>query len=81
MCQDNTTYHMSIVMTLFRALYGYDSLSFVDQAFGDNKDPKAKDWVQGNQYILNVLKDNLQIAQNQDKMYVDRHKVEHNFEV
>ena len=50
---------MSIGMTSFWALYGYDSPSLVDLVFGDNKDPKAKDWVQGNQYILNVLKDNL----------------------
>jgi hypothetical protein len=41
----NTTYHMSISMTLFRALYGYDAPSFVDLVFGDNRAPKAKDWI------------------------------------
>jgi hypothetical protein len=41
----NTTYHMSIVMAPFEALYGYDAPSFVDLAFGDNKAPKYKDWI------------------------------------
>jgi hypothetical protein len=42
----NTTYHMSIGMTPFRALYGYNAPSFVDVVFGDNRAPKAKDWIQ-----------------------------------
>jgi hypothetical protein len=49
----------------FRALYGYDDPSFVDLAFGDNKAPKAKDWIQESQDILKDLKDNLQTTQNQ----------------
>ena len=32
----NTTYHMSVGMSPFRALYGYDDPSFVDLVFGDN---------------------------------------------
>jgi hypothetical protein len=39
----NTTYHMSIRMSPFRALYGYDTLSFVETAFGDSRVPGAKD--------------------------------------
>jgi hypothetical protein len=61
----NTTYHMSIGMTPFKALYGYDVATFVDQAFGDSRAPKAKDWVQESQDILRTLKDNLQMAHNQ----------------
>jgi hypothetical protein len=77
----NTTYHMSIGMTPFRALYGYDAPSFVDLAFGDSRAPKAKDWIQESQDILKTLKDNLQMAQNQQKIYADRHRVECTFEV
>jgi hypothetical protein len=33
----NTTFHMSIGMTPFQALYGYDASTFVDQIFGDNR--------------------------------------------
>jgi hypothetical protein len=62
-------------------LYGYDAPSFVDLAFGDNRAPKAKDWIQESQDILRALKDNLQTTQNQQKLYADRHRVERTFEV
>ena len=42
----NTTFHMSIGMSPFRALYGYDALTFDDMIFGDSRAPKAKDWVE-----------------------------------
>jgi hypothetical protein len=42
----NTTYHMSIMMSPFRALYGYDAPSFVETVFGDNRVPGAKYWVE-----------------------------------
>lgn len=77
----NTTYHMSIGMSPFRALYGYDASTFVDLIFGDSWAPKAKDWIKESQDIFKVLKDNLQTAQNQQKMYADRRRVKHNFEV
>jgi len=76
----NTTHYMSIGMTPFRALYGYDASSFADIVFGDNRAPKAKDWILESQYIIKGLKDNLQTTQNQQKMYADRHRVEKHFE-
>ena len=72
---------MSIKMTPFKAFYGYEALNFADLAFGDNRAPKAKDWVQDSQDILKVLKENLQTAQNQQKLYANKHKVECSFEV
>jgi hypothetical protein len=77
----NTTHHMSIGMTPFRALYSYDSLSFVEIAFGDSRAPMVQDWVQQSQDILRELKDHLQRAQNQQKVQADKHRVEHTFEV
>jgi hypothetical protein len=65
----------------FRVLYGYHAPSFVDLAFGVSKTPEAKDWLQESKDILRVLKENLQIAQNQQKMYVHRHRIERNFEI
>lgn len=56
---------MSIGMTPFRALYGYDALSFADVVFGDSGAPKAKDWIQESQHIL---KDNLVTTRNQQKV-------------
>jgi transposase InsO family protein len=38
----NTTHHMSIGMSPFRALYGYDAPSFVDLAFGRAELPRPK---------------------------------------
>jgi hypothetical protein len=76
-----TTYHMSIRISPFRALYGYDAPSFVDLEFKESRAPREKYWLQKNQDILRVLKENLHVTQNQPKMYVDRHRVEHKFEV
>jgi transposase InsO family protein len=39
----NTTFHMSIGMTPFRALYAYDAPTLVDLVFGESRAPKAKD--------------------------------------
>ena len=77
----NTTHHMSIGMSPFRALYGYDAPSFVEMAFGESRAPKAKDWIQESQDILKALKDNLVMAQNQQKTYADKHRVELSFEI
>ena len=47
--------------------------------FGDSSAPKAKYWVEESQEILKLLKDNLQVAQNQQKQYVDKHREERTF--
>ena len=77
----NTTHHMSIGMSPFRALYGYDAPSFVEMAFGESRAPKAKDWIQESQDILKAFKDNLVMAQTQQKTYADKHRVECSFEI
>ena len=41
----NTTFHMSIGMIPFRALYRYDAPTLVDLVFGESRAPKAKDWI------------------------------------
>jgi hypothetical protein len=55
----NTTQHMSIGMSPFRALYSYDPLSFVEIAFGDSRSPMVQNWIQQSQDILRELKDHL----------------------
>ena len=60
----NTTHHISIGMTPFWALYGYEALSFSDVMFGVSKAPREKEWIQENQDILRALKDNIATAQN-----------------
>eukprot|EP00253_Pinus_taeda_P034977 PITA_34977 len=49
--------------------------------FGDSKAPRAKIWIQESQDILRVLKDNMATAQNQQKLYADRGRVERQFEI
>ena len=72
---------MSIGMAPFKVLYGHEPLSFIDTVLGDSHAPRAKDWLQEGQDILRSLKENLQQAQNQQKMYADRRRIERSFEV
>ena len=72
---------MSIGMSPFLALYGYHALSFADMMFGASKAPRAKDWIQESQDILQALNDNMTTAQNRHKLYADRGRVERQFEV
>jgi hypothetical protein len=68
-------------MAPFKALYRYEPLLFIDRALGDSRAPRAKDWLHEGQDILKVLKENLQNAQNQQKIYADRHRIERSFEI
>jgi hypothetical protein len=77
----NTTHHMSIGMSPFRALYGYDPLYFGEISFSDSRAPMVQDWIQQSQDILRELKDHLQKAQNQQKVQEDKHIVDCTFEV
>jgi hypothetical protein len=77
----NTTHHLSIGMSPFKDLYSYDPLTFVEIVFGDSRAPMAKEWILESQDILIELKDNLHRAQNQQKLYADKKRVEHTFEV
>jgi hypothetical protein len=43
---------MSIRMSSFRELYGYDAPSFVETVFGDSRVLGGKDWVEESQRIL-----------------------------
>jgi hypothetical protein len=77
----NTTYHMSIRMSPLRELYGYDTPSFVETVFGNNRVLGGKEWVEESQRILKAVRENLQTTQNQQKIYVDRQRFECSFEV
>jgi hypothetical protein len=77
----NTTFHMSIGMTPFQALYGYDAPTLVDLVFEESRAPKAKDWIIESQEILKLFKENLQMMKNRQKISADRHRIERIFEV
>ena len=67
----NTTHHMSIQMTPFRALYGYNTPSFADFLMSDVRVPCAGDLLQERKDIVDALRDNIAKAQNQQKQYAD----------
>lgn len=75
-----TTYHISIGLNPFRALYGNDAPIFIDMALGDNMASMARYWLQESQDIPRILKENLQIAQNWQKVHAYRHRVECSFQ-
>lgn len=56
---------MSIDMTPFKALYGYEASTFVDLVFSDIRAPKSLECAKENQDILRTLKKNIQITQEQ----------------
>ena len=49
--------------------------------FGDGRSPKSKYWVEESQEILKLLKDNLQVIENQQNQYANRHREERTFQV
>jgi hypothetical protein len=75
-----TTFHMSVGMTPFRALYDYEVLIFADIACGDCRVPQVRGWLQDSQDILRALKENLRVAQSQRKMYGNRYRPGGTFE-
>ena len=72
---------MSIQMSPFMALYGYEAPSFMDLLLSDSRVPSAGDLLQESQDIVKALKDNITKAQNQQKQYADQKRTEWTFEV
>ena len=77
----NNTHHMSIGMSQFKALYGYEATAFGVLINQESRVPGAKDFNQQNIDIMKTLKDNLHHAQNQQKVYADQKWVERSFQV
>ena len=42
----NTTFHMSIGMSPFKEIYGYDESNFIDHIFGDSRALNPKDCIE-----------------------------------
>ena len=72
---------MSIGMSPFKALYGYEATTFGDLIIQESRIPRAKDFIQQSIDIMKVLKDNLCHAQNQQKIYADQKWVERSFQI
>ena len=72
---------MSLRMSPFKALYGYDAPSFIDLDFRESREPKGKDWLEESQDTLKEIKENFQVTQNQQNIYENRNRLERRFEI
>lgn len=76
----NSSHHLYTGIYPFKALYGYDASNFIDVIFYEGKAPKAKDFFQDSYDIMKTLQENLQMAQNCQKKFIDQRKTHRAFE-
>lgn len=77
----NSTYHTSLKMSPFQALYGYPPPMINELAIPGPEDEEAQDFLTVKQQMLEQLKHNLVVAQNRMKKYADLKRVERSFQV
>jgi hypothetical protein len=77
----NTSFHTAKKMTPFMALYEYHPPSITSSLKEKSKVQAVEDHIENQQQVLQILKDNLTMAQNRMKQQVDQHRSEISFEV
>lgn len=77
----NTSFHTSLKMTPFQALYGYIPTQLSLSPYLDTTNPEVSQLVQERMKTLELPKANLTEAQARMKFYADKHRVERSFEV
>eukprot|EP00253_Pinus_taeda_P012371 PITA_12371 len=77
----NTSFHTATKMTPFMALYGYQPPSITSYLRENSKVQAVEHHIEHQQQVLQLLKDNLMLAQNRMKQKVDQHRSERNFDV
>jgi hypothetical protein len=77
----NTSFHTATKMTPFMALYGYHPPSITSSLKEKSKVQAVEDHIEHQQQVLQILKDNLTMAQNRMKQQADQHRSERSFEV
>jgi hypothetical protein len=77
----NTSFHTATKMTPFMALYGYHPPSITSSLKEKSKVQAMEDHIENQQQVLQILKDNLTMAQNRMKQQADQHRSERSFEV
>jgi hypothetical protein len=68
-------------MTPFMALYGYHPPSITSSLKQKSKVQAVEDHIEHQQQVLQILKDNLSMAQNHMKQQANQHCSERSFEV
>jgi hypothetical protein len=72
----NTSFHIATKMTPFMALYGYHPPSITSSLKEKSKVQAVEDHIEHQQQVLQILKDNLTMAQNCMKQQADQHRSE-----
>jgi hypothetical protein len=75
----NTSYHSSLKLTPFQALYGFAPPQVHEVVLPDDSDIEATDIIQQRQLANQLLKDNLVKAQDRMKKYADKNRKERSF--
>jgi hypothetical protein len=77
----NTSFHNATKMTPFMALYGYHPPSITYSLKDKSKVQEVEDHIEHQQEVIQLLKDNLTMAQNRMKQQANQHRSERSFEV
>jgi transposase InsO family protein len=77
----NTSFHTSLQMTPFQALYGFPPPMVAEVILPDCPDITAQEQLRNRQLALQVIKDNLLKAQARIKQQADKHRTEREFTV
>jgi hypothetical protein len=76
-----TSFHTATKTTPFMALYGYHPPSITSSLKEKSKVQAVEDHIKHQQEVLQILKDNLTMAQNRMKQQANQHRSERSFEV
>ena len=74
-------YHTSAKLTPFQALYGYERPNWKELVLNDTNVPEVKNQLEKSQKTIELLKDNLIMAQNSMRQQVDQCRTERESEV
>jgi hypothetical protein len=77
----NTSYHTSLTMTPFQALYGFSPPMIAEVIILDCPTDTAREMLQNRQLAAQLIKDNLLKAQARIKHQADKHRSERTLEV
>ena len=77
----NTSFHTAAKMTPFMALYGYHPPSITSSLRENYRVKAVEDHVEHQQEVLQLLKDNLNLAQNRMKQQANQHRSERCFDI
>ncbi|XP_026451996.1 uncharacterized protein LOC113352387 [Papaver somniferum] len=75
----NTTYHTSLRLTPFQALYGYDPPQFGLHSCSSISNSTVEDYMHQRKVLAEVLQQNLSEDQHRIKQHADKHRVERSF--